>query len=190
MSTWSSAIEFTTTAIPQCVAPTDLTVTSLTGTSAKLSWSADESNLSWDLRYRTSSATTWINEEGLTVKTYDLTNLTESTAYLWTVKATCDEGRTSAWATQNKFTTEATGINDVAINALKVYVSGNVLNIINTEHCWINNIQIYSLNGQMLYTYTIDSDENILIPMNLHQVKTIIKVNGKDWSKSYPVFFE
>lgn len=190
MSTWSSAIEFTTTAIPQCVAPTDLTVTSLTGTSAKLSWSADESNLSWDLRYRTSSATTWINEEGLTVKTYDLTNLTESTAYLWTVKATCDEGRTSAWATQNKFTTEASGINDVAINALKVYVSGNVLNIINTEHCWINNIQIYSLNGQMLYTYTIDSDENILIPMNLHQVKTIIKVNGKDWSKSYPVFFE
>lgn len=190
MSIWSSAIEFTTTAIPQCVAPTDLTVTSLTGTSAKLSWSADESNLSWDLRYRTSSATTWINEEGLTVKTYDLTNLTESTAYLWTVKATCDEGRTSAWATQNKFTTEATGINDVAVNALKVYVSGNVLNIINTEHCWINNIQIYSLNGQMLYTYTIDSDENILIPMNLHQVKTIIKVNGKDWSKSYPVFFE
>ena len=190
MSAWSASVDFSTTAIPTCVTPTNLTATSITENSAKLGWDADENNLTWDIHYRASTATSWTTVEQLTSKNYDLNDLLAGTIYLWSVKATCDEGRTSAWASQKQIETSPSGINDVAINALKVYVSGNVLNIINTEHCWINNIQIYSLNGQMLYTYTIDSDENILIPMNLHQVKTIIKVNGKDWSKSYPVFFE
>lgn len=190
ISVWSSAVEFTTTAIPPCVAPTNLTVTSLTATTAKLNWDADESNLSWDLRYRVNTATTWNTETGLTVKTYDLANLTENTTYLWAVKATCDEGRTSAWATQKKFTTETTGISQTALNALNVYVSGNVLNVINAEHCWIENIQVYSLNGQLLYTYKIDSDENVLIPMSLRQTKVIVKVNGKDWNKAYHTIFK
>lgn len=189
MSAWSSAVEFTTTAIPACVMPTNLTVTGLTATSAKLSWDADESNLSWDIHYRIGTATSWTDEKELTDKTYDLTGLMENTAYIWAVKATCDEGRTSAWSNQNRFTTEASGIDEIATNALNVFVSGNILNVINGEHCLIDNIQVYSLNGQMLNMYTIDSDENVLIPMNLKQTKVLIKINGKDWSKTYPVLF-
>lgn len=189
ISLWSATIDFTTEAIPQCVTPTNLTVTSLTSSSAKLSWDADESNLSWDIHYRPSSSTAWIDEKGLTEKTYDLTNLTENTAYIWAVKATCDEGRTSAWSTQNKFTTDASGISETSMNALNVFVSGNALNIINGEHCWIDNIQIYSVNGQLLNAYIINSDENVLIQMNLKHSKVLVKINGKEWTKTYPVLF-
>lgn len=189
VSDWSEAVEFTTLAVPECVAPTNLTVTDVTEDAANLAWTADESNLTWDLRYREGAVTEWTTVNALTQTTYALTGLKPVTAYIWTVKATCDEGRTSAWATQGKFSTTASGISSYEVNGVNVYVSGNVLNIANEAHCWIQSIEIVTLDGKVIYAGEVNTDENVFIPMNLKGAKLLVKVNGKLNSKTYPIVF-
>lgn len=191
VSQWSEIVPFKTESIPTCVAPTNLNVNSITDTSAQLSWEADESNLTWDLRYRAGTATTWNNHNGLTEKTFELTNLTDNTAYIWAVKASCDEGRTSAWSVQNKFSTNTSGLNSNVSQTLNVYASNKILNIINPMHCMIKQVLLYSTNGQVLANYILNSDENVLITVrNVQQGKVIVKIVGEDWNKSYPVLIK
>lgn len=189
VSDWSEAVEFTTLAIPECVAPTNLTVSDLTEDAAKLSWTADESNLAWDLRYREGAVTEWTTVSELAETSYALTGLKPETAYIWTVKAACDEGRTSAWASQGKFTTTVSGISSYEVNGVNVYVAGNVLNIANEAHCWIQSIEIVTMDGKVIYAGEVNTDENVFIPMNLKGAKLLVKVNGKLNSKTYPIVF-
>lgn len=189
MSLWSEVVEFKTPAIPECTIPFNLRAESVTENEAQVAWDADDSNLTWDLRYREGSSTSWNNVTALTEKTYTLKDLKPETAYLWTVKATCDEGRTSAWAANVRFETEKGGIEETGTDALNVFAADKMLNVINDGMVWIENIAVYSLSGQMLKLYEIDSDENVLIQTAMEQKEVIVKVNGKGWSKAFHILF-
>lgn len=190
-SEWSANTEFTTLDIPVCSLPTNLRASGVTDTAAKLEWDADESNLTWDLNYRPGTSTDWMTAEKLTVKSYQANNLIPNTAYLWRVKASCDEGRTSTWAVQESFnTTESSGIENIGADDLKVYAIGTIINIQNPSNARIDRIRLFDLNGQIIREYDINSDENVMIPTSLNTDKVIVKVIGEKFTSSHTLMLQ
>ncbi len=183
-SRWTASADFTTQPEPECVTPTELTVSDITDNSAVLSWKADESNLTWNLRYRESTVQEWTEKTELTETTYNLTELKANTAYIWTVMATCEAERTSKWATQNRFTTaEPSGIDNIGIGSIGVFVKGNVLNVINPEGGVIKNITVYTTDGRTVAASEVNTAENVFMPLSVHG-PVIIKVNGQKQTKT------
>lgn len=184
-SEWSATSDFKTLEIPVCSLPTDLQASGITDTAAKLEWNADESNLTWDVRFRAGTATNWTTVSNLEVKSYQVNDLIPNTAYIWTVKATCDEGRTSAWAAQERFESKPNGIGNIGSGTWKVYVSNKIINIQNPSNARIDRIVLYGMNGQPIKEYSINSDENVMIPTSLDVDKVIMKVFGNGFNSSY-----
>ena len=106
-SAWSEVVTFTTTAWPECDAPTDLAAT-VEGKTATLTWEGTEDHLSWEVRYRDANSTSWTTIEGLEEPTTVLEDLEEGVTYLWNVRAYCTAGRETAWSAQATFTTGPT----------------------------------------------------------------------------------
>ena len=108
-SGWSSVVNFST--LVACPAPTALTASNLTTTSATLSWTPGYEETSWVLQYGTNNAFgdgtyTEVNVSGTPSK--DLTGLTEATTYYARVKANCGGGDESAWSSVLTFATKET----------------------------------------------------------------------------------
>ena len=105
LGTVSTLANFTTTAAASCGTPTSLASSSITSTSATVSWSAITGASSYLVQYKVSTATTF-SSVTVTAATTTLTGLTASTAYTYQVTATCSgtAGTTSATGT---FTTSA-----------------------------------------------------------------------------------
>lgn len=183
-SVWSSIFNFKTLDTPICGIPINLRANGVTDHSMNLMWDANESNLTWDVRYREGSVTNWNFVNNLSEKSHSLTDLTPNTAYIWSVKATCDEERTSAWAIQGNFTTEASEIKAVSGSDLKIYVSNRVINIQNPRNIKIDRICLYGTSGQLIKDFSINSDENIWIPTDLNMSEIIIKIFGKEYTIS------
>lgn len=106
-SDWSEVVTFTTTAWPECDAPTDLAA-AVEGKTATLTWEGTEDHLSWEVRYRDANSTSWTTIEGLEEPTTVLEDLEEGVTYLWNVRAYCTAGRETAWSAQATFTTGPT----------------------------------------------------------------------------------
>ena len=190
VSVWSEIIEFTTLDNPllPCECPVDLKVTEITTTSAKLSWKeGNDQNLTWDLRYREASVSSWNDIEALEVTTYLLEELTPNTAYLWTVRAGCSDERTSEWAEENNFTTDHVGIDNVRKEQMTVYSSGKMLNVINTENRYIENIQLFDINGRLLCNYIVKTTDNVLIPTTINEMIVIVKIIGKNGEENHKI---
>lgn len=189
MSKWSATVDFTTESIPDCVAPTNLQASGISETTVDLTWDADENHLTWDVHYREGSVTSWTTIKELAEKKCSLKDLKENTVYLWSVKATCDELRTSVWAAQDQFTTLLSGIETSNYNSLKVFTSNKILNVINPEHILIQQLQIFSMDGQLLNTYKVNTDDNILLPMGHSEKQLIVKIDGENLTHSFVVIF-
>jgi hypothetical protein len=106
LGTVSTLANFTTTAAASCGTPASLASSSVTSSSATVSWGAVTGASSYLVQYRVSTATTWTNSVTVTAATTTITGLTASTAYQFRVTATCSGtvGTASATAT---FTTSA-----------------------------------------------------------------------------------
>ncbi len=181
---WTDEIDFSTLALPECITPSDLTVSEITDNSALLSWTADEANLSWNIHYRKGSDSQWTEVDGIAATQYELTDLDEESSYLWSVMAEC-EYTDSNWATQNRFSTTATGINNVNMDGLKVFVNNQILNIYNPENSYISTVSLYSVSGQLIKNFMINASENVFIPLNAYSEEImIVKVAGKDTVKT------
>jgi len=170
-SDWSETKSFHTgNDITPCDVPVNLTVTEITTISAVLSWTASLGNTRWDLRYREASDTSWININDIEETSYFLQELIPNTFYLWSVRAFCYSPTNSVyseWAPQGSFTTQQWGINEGNKNLMNVFASGKMLNIINPENRYIENIQMFDITGKLITEYKINSNENVLIPTNL-----------------------
>jgi hypothetical protein len=177
-SSWSELQTFKTMAVPECTTPTNLSSNSITTNSVTLSWDADGGNLRWNLRYREGAVTSWTSISDLTKKTYTIQGLLPKTIYLWSVKATCEDGYTSGWATQGTFTTLIDGIKDILGSTLKVYTTGGMMHLINSEHTYVRKIEIYSEEGRLLQSYNVNSDENVVVNTNLNKGFVLVKVIG------------
>lgn len=87
-----------------CAAPSGLTASGLTTTSASLSWTAVSGALSYDVDYKATSSTTWIGlAAGTTATSASVSGLTAGTSYDWRVRTNCS-GTSSAYTT-GQFTT-------------------------------------------------------------------------------------
>ena len=83
---------------PSCVAPTSLTVSDITSTGARLSWTANTGNNSYDYAvYAGTDDSTTAVSSGNTSNTYvDLSGLTGSQSYYVTITPICSAGTASA----------------------------------------------------------------------------------------------
>jgi hypothetical protein len=110
LGTVSTLANFTTTAAAACGTPVSLASSSITSSSATVSWGAVSGASSYLLQYRVSTATTWTNSLTVTAATATITGLTAATAYQFRVTATCagTAGTASAIGT---FTTSAASTN-------------------------------------------------------------------------------
>lgn len=94
-----------TTLLP-CTAPTTLSTSGITNSSATLNWNAIASATSYTVDIKPSSSTSWVSYTS-TSNSYTVTGLSASTQYDWKIKTNCSGGTSpSSSATQN-FTTLA-----------------------------------------------------------------------------------
>ena len=79
-----------------CVTPSELSVSAVTGTTANLSWS--NINGTYNIYYKVAADSVWSEEENLVLQDeeYILNGLTPSTTYDWYVEIVCDDGSTSS----------------------------------------------------------------------------------------------
>lgn len=122
-----SNTNFTITAGSACGTPSGLSASSVTNTSATISWSAVSGALSYDADYKAASSGTWINAAtGTTSLSVNLSGLTQGTTYDYRVRANCSGG--SGSYAQAQFTTTApcnapTGLTASSVTASSATVS-------------------------------------------------------------------
>jgi hypothetical protein len=101
-----SNVNFTIGAAAACGDATGLASSSITNTSATVSWNAVSGANSYDIDYKTTASSTWTNAAtGTTGTSVSITGLTQGTAYDWRVRANCTAG--SGNYVQAQFTTTA-----------------------------------------------------------------------------------
>ncbi len=118
-TTSATAAQFTTTAVPPCTAPTGLASSSVTSSSATVSWTAVSGALNYAVDYKLNSSGTWTSfSTAQTGTSASLTGLSASSLYDWRVTTNCSSGSSTASAAQ--FTTAAPstcpGVYDVSTN--------------------------------------------------------------------------
>ena len=91
---------------PPCNAPSGLSSSNITSSSATLSWNAVSGAVSYDLRIRPTggSYTQFDNISGTSV---NVTGLSANTTYEWSVRTDCSGGTNSSWTTDATFSTPA-----------------------------------------------------------------------------------
>jgi hypothetical protein len=72
-----------------CGVPATLNATNITQTAATLTWTAVSGAITYNLQWKTSTATTWTNVSALVNLSYGLTTLSANTAYQYRVAAAC-----------------------------------------------------------------------------------------------------
>ncbi len=94
-----------------CPKPGTPSASSITQTTATISWAEGGSETTWNLRYKSASASGWTVVEGLTSKSHNLTGLTAGkTTYNYEVQADCGGGDASDWNAGTPFQTECGAI--------------------------------------------------------------------------------
>ncbi len=111
--------QFTTAAAFVCNSPSGLAASSITTSSATVSWSAVSGAVSYDVDYKLSTASTWTNSvSGTTSTSRNITGLTAGSLYDYRVRTNCN-GSSSGYS-QAQFTTTAAplcpGSYDVSTN--------------------------------------------------------------------------
>jgi hypothetical protein len=85
-------------------APTGLTTTNITNTSAQLNWGAVTGTTSYSVQYKLSTASTWTSAGSTSGTTMTISGLSTNTAYNWQVKTDC-----SNYSATANFTTGNSG---------------------------------------------------------------------------------
>lgn len=99
-SEWSDIVMFTTKREPQtCIAPTNITFSDVSSTTASVSWIENGTATSWTIDYNGTEVTASTNP-------YLLTGLMASTEYTVRVKAVCSVDNESEWSNAITFTTK------------------------------------------------------------------------------------
>lgn len=97
-STTYTSAQFTTLCN---IAPTGLSTSSITNSSATLSWTASSGATSYDVDYKATSSGTWTNAATATTATSaDISGLNAGTQYDYRVRANCSSGSTSYTSAQ------------------------------------------------------------------------------------------
>lgn len=120
-----------------CGTPSSLSASSVTQTSAVLSWAAVSGATSYNVQYKTAAATTWTTTS-TTGTSLSLSGLAAATTYNYQVQAVCS-GTSGSYSTASSFTTQS-----AATTCTDVYESNNS---INTSKAIAVNTNITALIG-------------------------------------------
>ncbi|MBQ3832643.1 MAG: Ig-like domain-containing protein, partial [Bacteroidales bacterium] len=93
--------------VPTCSRPTDLVVSNITNSSAKLTWTPGGDETQWEVAYNT-TGTPPSSGTGKTTTTHTFTGLTANTQYYAHVRAKCSSSDYSNWVTAPFRTTQKT----------------------------------------------------------------------------------
>ena len=91
--------------IPNCLRPTDVTVSNITANGAEITCVAGASETAWAVRYKAAADEDWTVAIASTTMPYALTNLASNTAYQVEVASVCSETETSEWTEPVNFRT-------------------------------------------------------------------------------------
>ncbi len=172
--------QFTTAAPPSCSAPTGLSSSSITSTSATISWTVVSGAANYDVDYKLNSSGTWINVATATASTsVALSGLTASSLYDWRVRANCTSIGLSSNYTQAQFTTAAppscsdpTGLSSSSITSTSAAISWTAVSgaanydvdyKLNSSGTWINaatatastSVALSGLTASSLYDWRV-----------------------------------
>ncbi|MFN3315903.1 MAG: GEVED domain-containing protein, partial [Raineya sp.] len=89
-----------------CNIPSSLSTSSITASGATLNWGSVSGAVSYDVRVKPVSSSTWTNYNGRTGNSFALTGLAASTNYEWQIRTNCS-GTSSAYSASVTFTTSA-----------------------------------------------------------------------------------
>ena len=185
---WCEVVTFTTADLPVCPVPEGLAHATTEDYGDKLSWTINEEHLSWDLRYREGSSTSWTEVEGLETNEYTLYNLAAGASYVWLVRAHCDMDRVSKYASQEEFTANAkSAISAATADRLKVVAANGAVTIYNSD-VYVESVTLLDVQGRVLGNYVVNARDNITIPTNATGI-AIVLVNTVDQQLVYKVSF-
>ena len=106
VSAFSTSNTFTTLAVAACAVPTGLASSSITSSSAAISWVAVSGATSYLIQYKTSTAAAYTSISSST-NSISLTGLSVSTSYTFQVQTVCSNTLSSAFSSVGAFTTTA-----------------------------------------------------------------------------------
>lgn len=106
-SAWSAIANATTITATGCSLPPVVTASTVTGTSATITWPAVSGAAWYEFQYKQTSSGTWINGGtlGSTVTSKILSGLVSGTQYDFQARTFCPGGAASAWSSTLQFTT-------------------------------------------------------------------------------------
>ncbi|MBL7772703.1 MAG: T9SS type A sorting domain-containing protein, partial [Chitinophagaceae bacterium] len=159
--TWSSSYNFTTNNI--CSTPTPLAATFVTATTAKLNWTASPGAVSYTVRWKPTSSSTWTSgSSSSTSKT--IAGLIPNTNYEFQVRTDCNVG-SSAYSASMPFTTLASkaGHNTPVAVSSKVSVYPNPtsdeLNVDFSVETYVQaTVKVLDMSGRVIKQVQVNAE--------------------------------
>ena len=174
----------------ECPVPTYAWTTDITDNSATLNWT-DMEVASYTIRYKSADDTVYTEVTGITETSYELSGLDDNMVYVWNVKSVCiADTAESNWSSQQQFRTEGTidttGVANYSLDNVKVYSYGNDIYVVNNSNVIINNVQVYDLNGRIIYNGKAQ-DNPTVINVNAANGMYVVRVTTADAVRNYKV---
>lgn len=171
----------------ECEVPTFMYTTHIDETSAELHWSHPTAT-TFDIQYKTATSN-YTSVGNVSGNSYQLTNLTPNTTYMWQVRAHCAGNNLSEWTNLITFTTDANtidGIEDLVKSNIKVYAEHQNVHILNNEGMNIENVRIFDAYGKMVYSGAVSTSHEV-INLNVAAGAYIVNVTTDEGVANYKV---
>lgn len=179
-SAWSEPKEFTLLPTPVCHKPTDLKAEVNVATkTATLSWTAGTNNIAYTAFIRAGSS----RQDTISTSRNSLNYRVEpDVVYTWSMMSACEKPLNSGKTYGPSFSCSNVGNESVQSfdKAVKVRVFENQIIIENNDGLYIKSLQAFSVDGKLLRTYTVNSNQNAYIYHTLPKGAALLRVLGEN----------
>jgi hypothetical protein len=172
-----------------CAQPTTLSSSVININSALLDWTKEGNETRWNLQYKKSTDTNYVDLYNINVKPYILNGLVQNVDYIWRIQSIGEHDFVSEWSDDYTFTTTV-GIDNNYLNGLSVYYYNNQINVINNGNILVKAVVVYDMIGREVGSYAINSTDNILINSNFTIGNYVVKVITENKVGNYKLFIK
>lgn len=159
--------------IPTCIKPNNITLVSVSPTSASFSFNPRNNETNWEVQYKNASDTSWVNSQSINITSnpFTINSLTNPTAYDLRIRAVCSSTDNSEWTYYSFFTSilnlpwvESFDSYGTEPYVFPAYKNGwtKILNL------WGGSAYIssggYSLPGALRFQTSLDSAQYVVSP--------------------------
>jgi hypothetical protein len=164
--------------VDPCDAPTNLQVTNITQNTATMTWTPGGGETSWQVGYKTQSASQWTDVPATTTS-YNLEGLSANTTYNVRVRAIC-ENNESDYVTSS-FITEGVGIDNITLAnsiSLQPNPADNYIELSINSNVEVKEAVIYNAFGQKIQTVELNNNHARIDLGNMAAGMYFVRVNG------------